>query len=232
MSKKHSLILGMGEVGKSLFDVLSKNYEVSGYNETEAYVSGETFQYLHICFPYSKTFVQDVLDYKAKFKPKFTVIHSTVPVGISRKCGAIHSPIVGIHPHLAESITTFTKYLSGKDASGMANYFRKAGIKVYLFDKQETTEIGKLSQTTFYALTIEYVKELQRICYGYGLSFTEVYTTLVQDYNRGYEQLGYPEIKIPLLVPIMTPQGGHCTIPNCGLWNNDITKFVERMNKK
>lgn len=226
----------MGQVGRSLYEVLESIHKVRGWDKMELIepenVGIKDIEIIHICFQYSDEFITEVKRYQEMFKPKYTVIHSTVPVGTSRKCGAVHSPIVGIHPFLQESIITFTKYLAGEQASEVADYFRRAGCKVYLFDKPETTELAKLSQTTFYAMTIEYVKELKRECDKLGLSFAEVYTIPATDYNRGYEHLGMPEIKIPLLNPIMRKQGGHCTIPNCGLWNTDFTKFIEKMNKK
>lgn len=227
-----SLIIGYGQIGKSLEKVL-EDYAPTHINSYEEGLALDTsFDILHICFPYTADFVSEVERYQKQFNPKYTVIHSTVPVGTSRLLGAVHSPVVGIHPHLAKSIKTFKKFLSGPDASGVADYFRRAGCNVFLFDDQETTELGKLSQTTFYAMTIEYAKMLKRICDEKNLSFTEVYTTMVNDYNRGYEALGIPEIKIPNLVPIMTPQGGHCTIPNCGLWENEFTEFIKEQNQK
>lgn len=225
-----TLIIGYGQIGRSLAKVLN-DYAPDHLDRIEGDSSlPNNYDIVHICFPYSETFIQDVENYKRRFNPQHIVIHSTVPVGTSRACGAVHSPVVGIHPHLAESIKTFTKFLGGEGASGVANYFRRAGCKVYLYDKPETTELAKLSQTTFYALTIEYAKDLKRQCDKLGLSYTEVATLPAMDYNRGYEALGLPEIKIPILVPIMTPQGGHCTIPNCGLWDTVFTKFIEQQN--
>lgn len=224
-----TLIVGYGQIGKALEKVLvdyAPEHIDKDSNNTKQY------EILHICFPWSEGFVDAVKNYQAIHQPKYTVIHSTVPVGTSRLVGAVHSPVIGIHPHLATSIKTFKKFLGGKDASGVADYFRRAGCNVYLFNDQETTELAKLSQTTFYAMTIEYVKMLKRICDEKNLSFTEVYTTFVVEYNRGYEALGYPEIKIPNLVPIMREQGGHCTIPNCDLWINDFTEFIKEQNKK
>lgn len=227
-----SLIIGGGQIGSALLEVL-KDYSPDVVDSKRP---GDKiyppYEIIHICFPYSDEFINEVKRYQKIFNPKYTVIHSTVPVGTSRLCGAIHSPVVGIHPHLAKSIKTFTKFLGGEQASGVADYFRRAGCKVYLFDDQETTELAKLSQTTYYAMTIEYTKMLKRICNEKNLSFTEVYTTFVNDYNRGYEELGLPEIKIPNLVPIMREQGGHCTIPNCDLWTNDFTEFIKEQNKK
>lgn len=222
-----SLIIGYGQIGKALHEVL-KDYNPSHLDAGES-VTGD-YDIIHICFPYTKDFVDEVKRYQATYSPKFTVIHSTVPVGTSRLCGAVHSPVVGIHPHLAESIKTFTKFLGGEQASEVADYFRRAGCKVYLYDNPETTELMKLSQTTFYALTIEYFKDLKRQCDKLGLSYAEIMTIPTMDYNRGYAELGMPEIRIPQLVPIMKKQGGHCTIPNCGLWETDFTNFIKDKN--
>ena len=228
MANMRTLIIGFGHIGKALSEVLVDYKPVCiERNEVEG-----TFDIMHICFGYNENFISEVKRYQEKYKPKFTVIHSTTPVGTCRQLNAVHSPVVGIHPHLAKSIKTFKKFLSGEQASEVADYFRRAGCNVYLFDKQETTELLKLSQTTFYSMTIEYTKMLKRICDEKGLSFSEIYTIPVIDYNRGYEELGYPEIKIPNLVPIMTGQGGHCTIPNCDLWTNDFTEFIKAQNKK
>jgi UDP-glucose 6-dehydrogenase len=220
----------MGQVGTALAEVLKDYKPITVGLDVKETV--EHIDIMHICFGYTDEFESEVNRYQEKYQPQYTVIHSTVPVGTSRKLNAIHSPIVGIHPHLAPSMKTFIKFLAGEQASEVADYFRRAGCKVYLFDKPETTELAKLSQTTFYAMTIEYVKDLKRECDKLGLSFSEVYTIPAMDYNRGYEQMGLPEIKIPLLNPIMKKQGGHCTIPNCGLWDTEFTEFIKQQNMK
>lgn len=225
-----TLIIGYGQIGKALeyvlYDYHPDTLDIKGGGAYE----NALYDIIHICFPYTETFIEDVKAYQEQFKPKYTVIHSTVPIGTSRQLNAIHSPVTGIHPHLAKSISTFTKFLSGPDASEVADYFRRVGCQVYLFDKQETTELAKLSQTTTYALLVEYYKDLKRQCDKLGLSYAEVMTIPTMDYNRGYEKLGMPEVKLPLLIPIMTPQGGHCTIPNCELWTTEFTEFIKKMN--
>lgn len=230
MKTNRTLIVGKGEIGKSLERIFSKHYETDIIDKGE--ISQIKPEIMHIAFPYSNRFEEFVNDYQQGYKPDFTVIHSTVPVGVSKRLDAIHSPVIGIHPHLEESIKTFTKYLSGPKASEVAQYFRRAGIKVYLFPKQETTELAKIASTTFYATMIEYVKELNRTCEKKGLSFTEVYTLWTDNYNKGYQKLGHPEYTRPNLVPIMTKQNGHCTIPNLELWNNEFTELIKKMNDK
>lgn len=225
-------IIGAGEVGGALANVLRKQYGVIVV-DTDTPVSdfrrdGESV--MHICFPYTEAFfVDEVERYQALYKPTYTVIHSTVPVGTSRACGALHSPVIGIHPFLYEGIKTFTKFIGGDGASQVADYFRRAGLKVYLFDEPETTELLKILDTTKYAVDIEYTKDVKRQCEKFRVPF-EAWTLYLENYNLGYEKLGYPEYRRPNLVPIMKKQGGHCTRNNCDLLETPFTKIVRDLN--
>ena len=212
-----SLIIGVGEIGQALYKVLSPFYPTFTYDK-EYPAPDPTWlpqvDILHICFGYSPTFIEDVKAYQKQYSPKFTIIHSTVPTGTSRQCGAIHSPVIGQHPFLCEGLKTFPKMLGGKDASEVADYFRRAGFKVILFDKPETTEASKLFLTEYYRECIEFAKRVKSYTDKHGLNFSEVYTIPNTIYNEGYKQLGYPEFVRPILQPIMTPVGGHCVEPN------------------
>lgn len=223
-----SIIIGAGEIGKSLYRVLQNYYPTT---LAEKVSIKEHFDVLHICFPFSDKFISEVKKYQKQYKPKYTIIHSTVPIGTNRKLSSISSPIIGIHPFLQESIKTFTKFLGGEQANEVADYFRRAGIKVQICKKPETTEMAKLSSTTLYALIIEYVKNLNKQCEKYDVPFSEVYTLWSQNYNKGYKELGFPEYVRPILQPIMKKQGGHCTLPNCKLWDTVFTKFINKLTK-
>lgn len=225
-----ALIIGMGEVGTALAEVLmDKDMEVYDLNSGTEPDLGSQFDILHICFPYSEKFIDYVQAYQEKYGPKYTVIHSTVPVGTSRQCGAIHSPIRGLHPDLAPGIRTFIKFIGGAGASAVADYFRKAGLRVVLVDDQETTEAGKLFDTEYYRACIEFAHRVKNFCKENTLNFHEVYTLFNQTYNEGYSLLGHPEFIRPVLQPIMKPIGGHCVMQNKELIqkhdsNNDSRK--------
>ena len=224
-----TLIVGSGEIGKSLASVLREYYDLDIFDKDGS--SGIDPEIMHICFPYSDKFVDAVKEYQKDYEPKFTVIHSTVPVGTSKKLGAIHSPCIGIHPDLGKSMLTFTKYLGGKDASEVADYFRRAGMKVYLTDKSETTELMKILSTSFYGLTIEWTKEVKRLCDENKVPF-EFWTLWTDNYNAGYEKLGHPEFSRPNLSPIKKKIGGHCVLPNLEFIKSKFSEFIKKQNEE
>ncbi len=233
-----TLIIGGGEIGSSLFKILSIQYDVNlididenknKSNIINIYNLYEPFEIMHICFPYSDKFIEQVEEYKNKYNPKYIVVHSTVPIGTCTKLGAIHSPVEGLHPFLDKSILTFIKFLAGPQASEVADYFRRANIKIYLVDKPESTELMKIMSTTLYGVQIEFAKEMKKLCEKYGVPY-ELYTLWNDNYNKSYESLGHPEYKKPLLVPIMKPQGGHCVRQNALILDNDFTELIRKRN--
>lgn len=213
-----TIIAGFGEVGRGLHAILKDHYKIGiedkTMRDTKLWPEDNVAEILHICFPYSEKFIDYVKEYQAKYSPRFTVIHSTVPVGTSSEVSALHSPIRGIHPHLAAGIRTFVKFIGGKQASEVADYFRRAGIKVTLFDQPETTEALKLFDTEYYRTVIEFALRVKRYCVEKDLNFSEVYTIPNITYNEGYTALGHPEFVRPVLQPIMKEIGGHCLLPN------------------
>lgn len=215
-----SLIIGNGEIGQALAKILREQYKVDTYDLKSGTEPLGTYEILHICFPYSPKFIDYVQAYQKKYDPRYTVIHSTVPVGTSRQVNATHSPIRGLHPNLESGIRTFTKFLGGEQASEVADYFRRAGLKVCLFDKQENAEALKLFDTEYYRVCIEFAHRVKQYCIDNNLSFSDVYRMGNITYNEGYTKLGHPEFVRPVLEPIMTPIGGHCVMQNKELIND------------
>ena len=218
-----SIIIGDGEIGKSLQKVIGG--EIVGKTKKQG-----QYDIIHICFPFFEGFVEEVKRYQKLFNPKYTVIHSTVPIGTSRKCDAIHSPVVGIHPYLEESLKTFVKFLGGEKSGEVADYFRKHNMKVYITDKQESTELIKLLCTTKVGVDVEYTKDVKRQCDKYEVPF-ELWTIWSDNYNKGYSKIGQEQFSRPNLVPMMKPIGGHCIMPNAKLIDTIFTRLLSRLNK-
>lgn len=253
--KKH-LVIGAGEVGTSLYNVLKKRYPVSIRGKSLE-IDGK-FDVLHIAYPPVKNFIGITKKYIKKYKPKLVIIHSTIPVGTTRKVSnlAVHSPIRGMHTkvshpgiigsthaylkrvkggtpsHFVKSIKIFVKYFAGPKAPEAAKIFSAIGIKTKIFKKPETTELFKILDTTYYGWNVIFAKEVKRLCDKFGLDFDEVYTIPNRDYNEGYEKLGKPNVVRPVLKPVPGKIGGHCIIPNCELLDDWLTQAVKKRNKK
>jgi hypothetical protein len=230
-AKKH-LIIGAGEVGQALYNILKNHYRVEIRDKNDD--KNGIFRVLHIAYPPKKDFIRATKRYIKTYKPKLVIIHSTVAVSTTKKIApfAVHSPIRGVHPRLEKGIRTFVKYFGGRDAKQAAKIFSDIGIKTKVFPKAETTELLKLLDTTYYGWNIVFAKETKRICDKFGLDFNEVYTIANRDYNEGYKKLGMPHVMRPVLKPMPGKIGGHCVVPNCDLLDDWLTKTIKERNRK
>lgn len=229
------IIIGYGEIGQAIhghFDGYIKDKD-----QRKCYLpeeDKEPIECMHICLPYTDKFKEQVLDYKKEFNPKYIVVHSTVPVGTCKDIGEdiVHSPVIGIHPDLYDAVKTFTKFLGCSNQTVLAeaaDHFRRHGLRVYTFDKAETSELMKILCTTNYGLNIEFTKEVKRLCEQYDVPF-EAFTIWNNNYNEGYEKMGHQEYHRYNLVPLMKKIGAHCILPNCELLDNAFTKLVKDLN--
>lgn len=225
---KQLVIGNKGEVGKSLQEVL----QCDG-RDLKPLVGH--YDIIHICIPYSNIFIDVVNQYQKLYSPRITVIHSTVPVGTSRKLGAVHSPIHGIHPNLAPAIKTFIKYIGAvnqDDAETVFRLYQKAQIKGLIVKNPETSELSKLGCTTRHGLAIIEQKLFKKMCDNHGADFNEAYTMWNRFYGIGYEELGNPYIRRAIVKDMSGKIGGHCILPNCKHLGGPIADFILTQNEK
>jgi UDP-N-acetyl-D-mannosaminuronate dehydrogenase len=215
------VIIGLGQIGTALQKVLYCDGIDNRANYRASMVWASHPDVIHICFPYLSVdqFTEAVEFYQEHFKPRFTVVHSTVPVGTCHRLLAISSPVRGLHPNLEAGIRTFVKFVGGTVAGAgtMAEEFRRYGLRVLLVDKSETCELAKLLDTEYYRACIEFAHQAKQLATEYDVPFHEAYTLMNQTYNEGYERLGYPEYVRPVLQAIPGAIGGHCVVPNSKL---------------
>lgn len=227
------VILGMGQIGSALYDLLSEKYEVVGADRdmtrSRGEWKGDRPDALHVAIPYSDAFFGDLVRLKLIFDPHITIIHSTVPVGTSRRLGAVHSPVTGKHPNLLPSLRTFRKFFGGSRASEAANIFRAVGVNCATTRKPETTEAGKLWQTLQYGWLIAMQKEMFRFCAENGADPDVAYRRMNAAYNAGYDDLGEP-FSLPILEDMPGPIGGHCVIPNLELLDTPLAAQLAAKN--
>ena len=227
MTEGHSLIVGLGEVGQALEQTLMHVHKISSLDIPTGPIIhiGRPIDVMHICFPYSKEFIAQVQGYQVRFRPRYTVIHSTVPVGTCSTLGVHHSPVRGSHPKLAESMRMFTTYLAPGN-NYLVDYFTQAGMKVSLIDKPEETEAGKLWELATYAWNIMLEKEIHEYCEAQGLDFDVVYRSFAESYNQGYSDMGMGHFVKPVLSHVPGPIGGHCVLPGCEMLDDELITSV------
>ncbi|MBT4732915.1 hypothetical protein HOB87_13235 [Candidatus Woesearchaeota archaeon] len=192
---------------------------------------------LNICYPYSKDFVKITKKYIKQYKPKVTIIHSTVKAGTTSKCGdmVVHSPVHGKHPDLTGGIKTFTKYVGGDNTYAVYiadKFLKEAGIKTKIVANAKTSELSKVLCTSYYGWNILFMKEVAKICKKEGVPFHEVYTDWNWLYNVGYGKLDMPQFVRPVLDPIQGKIGGHCVVNNCDLLDSFITRTIKEKNNE
>lgn len=234
MSNAH-LVVGKGEVGTALSNVLKDHFTVY-VKDIEPLEVSEPIEVLHVCFPPSDSFSEAVKAYQEQYKPKLTIIHSSVYPGTSRALGAVHSPIHGKHPNLEGGIKTFVKYVGGdglkdKKAKKAVRLLKAAGIKARLVDNSETSELSKLWCTTYYNAAVIVLKEIMRDSKKFGANFEQVYGWN-RLYNKGYKKYGMPQFLRPVLNYTPGAVGGHCLVPNALLLckHNPFAQMISGMN--
>jgi UDP-N-acetyl-D-mannosaminuronate dehydrogenase len=223
-----NLVIGLGEVGNAIKTIL----QCDGYDIKKEYKVKDHYETIHICIPYSDTFVETVREYQKRFTPKITVIHSSVPVGTSRKLKAVHSPVRGVHPQMVKGIKTFVKFFGGKKARKAANIFKEKDVHTYCVDESETTEALKLWDTTQYGIMILLNKEIKEYCDKFKLDFDIVYTMANATYNDGYRKLGRKEVVRPYLKFVEGKIGGHCVVQNADLLASPAADRIKTENAK
>lgn len=244
MKKSTIGILGMGEVGSAVSAVFSKRFRVLKKDIKLNEINKSKLDVLHICIPYSKKFVEEVIKTTKISSPKLVIIHSTVKpkttaiIYAKTKIPIAHSPVMGVHPHLERDLKKFVKFIGpvNKISKKLAvSHFNKVGIKTKCLNSSEETEIGKLLDTTYYGISIAFNKYAAEICAKEKLNFDNVYTAFNKVYNEGY-RLTKPNVIRPILKYQKGPIGGHCVIPNAEVLHNfrpsGLTKLLIQFNKK
>lgn len=251
MDKERVLVIGLGEVGRPLFELLKESgkFDVYGYDLDENKMQDarqsasslpNKFDILHICYPCTdqEQFIEVTLEYMRRFKPKLTIINSTVPPGTTQKIYEatqaliVHSPIRGMHKSLEtmkRDIIFWSKYVGGAtpEAAELAKkHFEKLGLKVKVLKSPVETELAKLFETTYRAWMIACFQEMHRISRHFGADFNEV-VDMIEDIHRVHfnKPLHYPDVI-----------GGHCLIPNTELllkaYDSEFLRLILKSNEQ
>lgn len=211
MRKSKVVVAGLGEVGKPLFELISKHHDVIGVDISPASRIEEA-DILHVCYPFQmKDFIGETARYISLFKPTLTIVNSTVAVGTTRaiaeRTGAavVNSPVRGKHARMLEELSIYTKFVGAIDTSARdqaVRHLESVGLKTKSLSSPEATELAKLTETTYFGLMIAWAQELERYCDQSGQNYDEIVSF--------YDEIKFfPPVKyFPGVI------GGHCVMPN------------------
>jgi len=249
LQEERVLVLGLGEVGRPLYDILIESgafsvfaldSDINKMREAKANVPTGRVDVMHVCIPcYNREkFVNSILEYIDKFDPGITIINSTVPPGtteeLKERSGrpVAHSPVRGVHKsreHMKWELKRWVKYVGGADAESAelaSKHFKKLGFKVKVLESSRETELAKLFETTYRAWMIVCFQEMHRISRRFNADFDQI-VDFLEDTHR-----------VRLDRPPMFPGviGGHCLIPNVKLllemYESDLLRLILESNEK
>ena len=235
------IILGMGQVGETLFQLLkdrefdcigidTDNSKCKNYSENSTI---ENPEFLHVCFPGELTKFEEVtLSWINKIKDlNVIVIHSTVKPGttknIQEKCEipVLFSPVRGVHTRFLEDIKYYTKFVASDEKQidqEIKSGFEKRFQKVSWISTTKTAELAKLLvDTTYYGWLINYAQITKMICEKEGVDFDEMWKFA----DEIHENLGNRPKMYPGII------GGHCVIPNLSFIENENLDIIKKINE-
>lgn len=211
------LVIGMGEVGNGLFDVLIGRHHVMARDKDPILITDPIYA-LHISIPWSDKFEEEVKKYIAAYKPMVTIVYSTVPIGTCERLGAVHSPVEGKHPAIGLSIRNSARWIGSSDENQLnkAEDIWKDIVPVRKMPKADFTEWLKLRSTSKYGVNIAWADYEAKVSKELGLDFVAV-KQFDLDYNNMYQRLGMLQFQRYVLDPPEGKIGGHCVVPNAEL---------------
>jgi UDP-N-acetyl-D-mannosaminuronate dehydrogenase len=251
LAKEKVLVIGLGEVGRALFELLRERQDFTVYgldiDEAKTREVGQKQEaiptevnVMHACIPCisQKKFIGIIANYAMQFNPKLVIVNSTVPPGttmaLSKLCTCLvaHSPIRGVHKdldHMKWEVKRWTKYVGGAspEASDAARkHFEKMGLKTKVLQSCVETELAKLFETTYRAWMIACFQEMHRISRHFEADFDDIVDFIEDTHRVGSDR------------PVMFPGviGGHCVIPNTKLllesFDSDFLRLILESNEK
>lgn len=236
MSVTHKvMVVGLGEIGKPLLEVISKHHKTVGVDIMPPAESPGDIEVMHVCYPFKiNDFIGETIRYMKKYKPSLTVINSTVSVGTTRAIAqqagmtVVNSPVRGKHIRMAQDLLHYDKFIGGierESAEKAARHFESVGMKTRVLSSAEATELAKLTETTYFGVIIAWAQEVERYCDQFGLNYDEVVSI--------YEEVPFfPRVKyFPGVI------GGHCVMSNIEILSklnhrSALLKAIESSNQQ
>ena len=240
---KKDIVAGIGEIGKPILKLLSKNNVTVGFDLNSNLMYQRKFErykklptsFLHITIPVTNRFINNVLKLEKKFNPECIVIHSTIKPGTTKilqkklSIPVIYSATRGVHKRMIRDLKRYTKFFAISTnaprrkwaSSRFTKLMKECGIKTKKMSRPETLELAKIiCDTSYLGWLVNYAQLSNRIAIQHGVNYDEMWSFS----NEIHQFLGNR--------PKMHPGhiGGHCVIPNLNLINNETLNLINKMN--
>lgn len=235
MTRKTAIVLGLGEIGRPIWNLLSSAYgvtEVRGFDpvkEINPPSPGEKFNFMHICFPQTQYFVPAVYEYAQKYleddedKPNYIIIHSTLHPGTMKKLAFVfniianndfphvfYSPVRGnIRDDMEWGLKTYTKFVAGAynySTDTVIHHLKTAGMPAKQVSSPKSLEYSKLFNLAYYGTCIAIFQEIERVVESENLNYEEIKDFI---FSTETDSKG----KVPRPRYYGGHIGGHCVIP-------------------
>ncbi len=240
---KKDVVCGLGEIGKPILQLISKNVETVGYDINSDLINKNKLtrlesvptELLHIAIPYSGRFHDDVIKLVSKFNPEGIVIHSTISPGTTErlqkqvKIPVIYSATRGVHKRMIKDLTRYAKFYSIYDWAPKSRWakgvfekrMKKAGIKTKMMSNPLVLELAKIIvDTSYYGWLINYAQLSNMIAIKHKVDYDEMWSFA----EEIHKYLGNRPKMFPGFI------GGHCVIPNLDLIDDDALKIIREIN--
>ena len=240
---KKDIVVGIGEIGKPILRLLSKQNTTVGFDVRPNLMDQRIFEryknlktsFLHITIPATDRFSNNVLKLYKKFQPECIVIHSTIRPGTTAKLQAklpipvIYSATRGVHKRMIYDLKRYTKFFAiskhaprDKWASSVyVKIMKRCGIKTKKMSKPETLELAKIiCDTSYLGWLINYAQLSNMIAIKHGVDYAEMWGFS----DEIHRFLGNRPKMFPGFI------GGHCVIPNIDLIDNKSLNAIKKLN--
>lgn len=240
---KKNVVAGLGEIGTPILQLISKHVLTVGYDTNPKLVDKKKFKkyeklgtlFLHICIPFTKNFISNVISLYTKFNPEVIVIHSTISLGTTKNLQSqlpipiIYSATRGIHKRMIYDLKRYTKFYSIESNAPRKNWalstyvklMKKCGLKTRKMSSSLTLELAKIIvDTSYYGWLINYAQLSNMIAIKNKVDYDEMWSFA----DEIHKYLGNRPKMFPGFI------GGHCVIPNLDLIKNDTLDLIKEIN--
>ena len=240
---KKDIVVGLGEIGSPILKLISRATIAVGYDINKKHMNKNKFNkyqnidtyFLHVCIPFTKEFITNVVLLSEKFNPEAIIIHSTVSPYTTKKLqDKLNIPIIysatrGVHKRMLSDLRRYAKFYSIESNAPRKNWasinfsklMKKCGVKTKKMSSPLTLELAKIIvDTSYYGWLINYAQLSNMIAIQNKVDYDEMWSFA----DEIHKFLGNRPKMYPGFI------GGHCVIPNLELIDYKTLNLINEIN--